>query len=199
VTGKDLVTPAANNFWFTFGANTSGKPIPHAPETFGNGKFGDKINGVMIYIDKTPPTLVENEGLYLDDVKQTGVPYYGEPVRGGVRVYLDDKLATIIKRQELDPKKATKARDGSPVWRLAAFLTEHGVDTTHVVEMWTIREDIRREKFSGAQLATMTFQANSQAKGGVLLGDEQVRANVIALHTRALKADDLPVPEQPFE
>lgn len=199
VTGRDLQTPAANELWFTFGANTSGKPIPHSPEHLGNGKVGDKINGVMIYINKKPPTLVENEGLFLDGVPQTGVPYYGEPVRGGVRVYLDDQLATIIKRQELDPKKATKASDGSPMWRLAEFLSEHGVDTKHVVEMWTIREEIRSEKFSGAELATMTFQANSQAKGGVLLGDKLVRASVIALHTRSLTPDDLPVPEQPDE
>jgi hypothetical protein len=199
VTGKELLSPAGNEFWFWFGANTSGKPIPHAPENFGNGRIGDKVNALMVYIDKKPPTLVENEGLFLDGVPQEGVPYYGEPIRGGVRVYLDDKLATIIKRQELDPKKATKAADDSPQWSLPGFLAEHGVDTKHVVEMWTIRGEKRSEKFSGAELAAMTFQAGSQSKGGVLVGDKLVLANAIALHTRALKPEDMPLPEQDDE
>jgi len=199
VTGQQLQSPAANDFLFSFGANTSGKPIPHVKGDFGNGKVGDKINGVMIYIAKKPPTLVANEGLFLDDVQQTGVPYYGEPIRGGVRVYLDDKLATIIKRQDLDPKKAATASDGSMMWPLAAFLTEHGVDLKDVVEMWTIRDEARSEKFSRAELAALTFQANPQAKGGVLLGDQQVRASVIALHTRPLKPADMPIPEQDDE
>jgi hypothetical protein len=199
VTGQELRSPAAKDFWFWFGSNTSGKTIPHAPENFGNGRIGDKINGLMVYIDKKPPELVENNGLYLDGVPQEGVPYYGEPIRGGVRVYLDDKLATIIKRQELDPKQATKAADGEPQWGLVEFLTTHGVDTKKVVEMWAVRDEKRSEKFSAAELAKLTFAANSQSKGGVLLGDQRVRANVIALHTRSLKPEDLPLPEQPDE
>ncbi|HEY0476188.1 MAG TPA: hypothetical protein VGD37_01610 [Kofleriaceae bacterium] len=198
-TGKDLMSPAANDFWFRFGTGTAGKPIPHTPAGFGRGRSGDKISSVMVYIDKKPPTLVDNEGLFLDGVEQTGVPYYGEPIRGGVRVYLDDKLATIIKRQELDPKQAVTGADGEPQWRLADFLTSHGVDVKRVVEMWTIRSDQRAEKFPAAELATMMFQASSQSKGGVLLGGKQVLANVIALHSRALKPEDMPIPEQDDE
>lgn len=199
VTGRDLRSPAADQFWFWFGANTSGKPLPHAPARFGNGRTADKISGVMVYIDKKPPTLVENDGLYLDGVEQTGVPYYGEPIRGGVRIYLDDKLATILKRQELDPKLATSGPDGEPRWKLADFLTGHGVDLGHVVELWTIRGEQRSEKLSAAELATLTFEASAQSKGGVLLGDKRVLANAIALHTRALGPEDLPLPEQADE
>lgn len=199
VTGKDLQSPAASDFWFWFGANTSGKPIPHAPENFGNGRIADKISSVMVYIDKKPPTLVENEGLFLDGVEQTGVPYYGDPIRGGVRIYLDDQLATIIKRQELDPKQATKGPDGEPQWKLADFLTSHGVTWKRAVELWVIRDEKRSEKFSAAELSTMMFEASSQSKGGVLLGDKQVLANVIAMHTRHLTPQDLPIPEQDDE
>ena len=199
VTGKDLQSPAANEFWFWFGGNTSGKPLPHAPENFGNGRIADKISSVMVYIDKQPPKLVEDEGLFLDGVEQTGVPYYGEPIRGGIRVYLDDKLATIIKRQELDPKHATKGGDGEPQWKLAEFLAGHGVDLKRVVEMWAIQGDKRAQKFSGAELAGMTFEASSQSSGGVLLGDKQVAANVLALHSRAVAPADMPVPEQDDE
>ena len=199
VSGKDLQSRAANEFWFWFGGITSGKPLPHAPENFGNGRVADKISAVMVYIDKKPPTLVEDEGLFLDGVEQTGVPYYGEPIRGGIRVYLDDKLATIIKRQELDPKQAAAGSDGEPQWKLAEFLTGHGVDLKHVVQMWAIQGDKRAVKFSGSELAAMTFEASSQSKGGVMLGAKQVPANVIALHTHALTPAEMPTPEQDDE
>lgn len=199
VTGKDLQSPAADDFWFWFGGNVTGKPIPHAPENFGNGRVADKINSVMVYIDKKPPVLDEDVGMMLDGVEQTGVPYYGEPVRGGVRIYLDDKLATIIKRQELDPKQATKGADGEPRWKLTDFLTGHGVDLKHVAELWVIRADQRSEKFAAAELPGLWFEAGSQSKGGVLLGDKQVLANAIALHTRALRPADMPIPEQDDE
>jgi hypothetical protein len=198
VTGDELRSPRANEFWFWFGAKTSGKAVPHAPDGFGNKRVAYQINSVMVYLDKKPPTLVENQ-LSLDGVPQTGVPYHGEPLRGGVRVYLDDKLATIIKRHELDPTQATASAGGGPQWSLLGFLTAHGVDTKQVVEMWTIRDEKRSEKFSAAELAKLMFQANSQYKGAVLLGDKFVLANVIALHTRALAPSDMPLPQQADE
>jgi hypothetical protein len=199
VSGRELRSATANQFWFTFGSHTSGKPLPHAPDGFGNDKIGDKLNGVMVYIDKTPPTLVANDGLYLDGVPQTGVPYFGEPIRGGIRVYLDDRLAMIIKRQELDPKAASPGADGELAWKLGELLTQHGVDTRKVVEMWTIRGDQRSEKFSAAELGALTFQAGSQSRGGVLVGPSRVLANAIALHTRALTPADMPLQLQPDE
>jgi hypothetical protein len=199
LSGRDLLSPAANEVYFTFGSITRGKPLPHSPEGLGTGRLGDKISGVMVYIDKKPPKLVDNEGMFLDGEEQTGVPYYGEPVRGGVRIYLDDKLAAIIKRQDLDPKQATKGPDGEPRWSLAGFLTAHGVDTKTVVEGWSIQDESRDQKFSKDELATLTFEASSRSKGGVLLGDKQVLANAIALHSRALKPADMPLPEQDDE
>lgn len=199
VTGDELQSPGANEFGFWFGSKTSGKPIPHVPDGFGNSRAIDQINSVMVYLDKKAPTLVKDEGLSLDGLPQTGVPYHGEPIRGGVRVYLDDKLATIIKRHELDPAQATASADGGPQWSLVGFLAAHGVDTKQVVEMWTIRGEKRSEKFSAAELDKLTFRANSQSRGGVFLGDKLVLANVIALHTRALAPSDMPLPEQADE
>lgn len=192
-TAKDLLGPKAKDFMFRFGANVGGKPIPKVPAGFGNGKSADKIAGVMVYIKKRPPTLVWNEGLELDGVIQSGVPYFGEPIRGGVRVYRDDKLVTIIKRQELDAAKATKGPDGELTWKLADVLAAQGVDTKNLVEMWVVRGDRREEKFPASDLATITFTASSQAKGGILLTDKQVRANVLALHSRAVAPDEIPV------
>ena len=192
-TGKDLQSKQADEFSFRFGGNTFGKAIPHTLNTFGNGKSPDKITSVMVYVTKKPPTMKRNEGLFLDGVEQQGVPYYGEPVRGGVRVYLDDKLAVIIKRQDLDVAKATKSADGELHWKLADVLAAGGTDTKKVVDVWLIREELRQEKFSGKDLETLTFTASSQAKGGVVVGDQKLRANAIALHTRAIDRSEIPV------
>jgi hypothetical protein len=191
-TQKDLAGPHVDKFMFRFGANTGGKAIVAAPGEFGNGKTSDKLSAVMIYIDKKPPVLIRNQGLELDGVMQTGVPYYGEPIRGGVRIYLDDKLAGIIKRQELDPKKATKGADGELRWKLADVFAAQGIDASKVVEAWLVRDELRERKLPGDSLATMMFSASAQAHGGIQLTEEKLKANALALHTRPLKQDEIP-------
>ena len=191
VSGKDLLSPAADEFLFRFGTQVGGKPIPHEPPNFGNGKQPDKMSSVMIYIDKKAPT-VTRDGIELDGVDQEGVPYYGEPIRGGVRIYLDDKLVAIMKRQDLDVKKATKTPDGELHWKLHDFLAGAGVDTSKVVEGWVIRDERRKEKYAWPEMDAMSFTAGSKAHGGMNLGPNDVLANAIALHTHALTPDELP-------
>jgi hypothetical protein len=196
VTGKDLLSKAAADFQFRFGGNTYGKAIPRIQNTFGNGKSPDKIAGIMIYIDKKPPELVYNEGMFLDGVLQQGVPYYGEPIRGGVRVYVDDRLATIIKRQDLDVAKATKGTDGELHWNLHDVLVSQGAKLDKQLELWVIRDELRKDKpFSPEQFKAITFSASSQAKGGIMIhsGDTKLRANALAFHSRHLDQAEIPV------
>jgi hypothetical protein len=194
-TGADLMTPAANEFEFRFGGRASGKALPHVALNFGNGQGPDKISAVMIYVTKKPPKVTE-DGYELDGQLTDGVPYYGEPVRGGVRIYLDDKLAAIIKRQDLDPKLARKNPDGQLAWNLYDFLHKNGVDTSKVVEGWVVRGERRHEKLAAADLATMWFEAAAKSgkseSGAVLLGDQNIVTNVLALHSRAVKPEELP-------
>jgi hypothetical protein len=191
-TGKDLQSKRAEQFMFRFGTDVGGKVMPWVPEGFGNGKTPDKISGVMIYIERTPPK-VTREGIELDGKPMYGVPYYGEPLRGGVRVYIDDKLATIIKRQELDPKAATQTPDGELHWSFAELLKSKGIDSSKLVEGWVIRKERREKKLAWTDLERMTFTASSQAKGGIAIGDAKLQANVVALHTRTIKQEELPV------
>lgn len=194
-TGHDLMQPNADEFMFFFGLHVRGKAIPHVPLHFGNGRDPDKITAVMIYIAKTPPTFDEG-GYVVDGRPVDGIPYFGEPIRGGVRIYLDDKLAAIIKRQDLDPKQVIMGSDGEASWSLWGFLKSRGVDTSKVVEGWVIRDDLRQERLPVSTLAPMTFEAPSKSgksqSGAVLLGAQKIVANVIALHTHELKADELP-------
>lgn len=194
-TGADLRSPAAKDFMFRFGGYTSGKAIPHVPENFGNGQGPDKITSVMIYVDKKPPKITD-DGYELDGHLTEGVPYYGEPARGGIRIYLDDRLAAVIKRQDLDPKAARTNPDGSLSWSLYDFLKKNGVDTKKVVEGWVIRSERRQEEIPAAQLATMWFQAAAKSgkgdQGAIMLGDQKIICNSLALHSRVIHKDELP-------
>jgi hypothetical protein len=192
VSGKDLRSKAAEGFQFRFGGLVNGKALPVVPPNFGNGRSPDKISAVMIYIEKKPPTLVRNEGFYLDGVEQEGVPYFGEPLRGGVRVYLDDRLVAYIKRQDLPVAKATTTPDGLLHWKLFEVLAGQGVPTAGIVEGWVIREEKREERIAGDELATMTFEAGSQAKGAIQLGANKVRAESLALHTKPVDPASIP-------
>ena len=191
VTGKDLLSKRADGFMFRFAGDIRGKAVPWVPHGFGNGKTPDKIAGLMIYLERKPPT-VTRDGIELDGQPVYGVPYYGDPIRGGVRVYVDDKLAAIIKRNDLDPKAATKTASGDLAWNLPDFLKSKGVDTSKIVEGWLIRDEKREDRIAWAELQKLSFSASSQAKGGVMVGDK--RAGVIALHTRAIKPAELPKP-----
>jgi hypothetical protein len=196
VTSKDLMSPEGKDFLFRFGGIVTGKAIPHVPsEHFGNGLGPDKITSVMIYVDKKPPKLGE-DGYMLDGVPIDGVPYYGEPLRGGIRVYLDDKLAAIVKRQDLDVKVARTNPDKELAWNLYEFLKKNGVDTSKVVEGWVIHDDRRREQIPASELSTMWFEAAAKSgkgeSGAIALGDKKILANALALHTRAIKPEELP-------
>lgn len=192
VTGKELQSPEAKEFLFRFGGSVHGKAIPKVPEGFGGGNPPDKIAGVTVYLEKEPPKLVQGVGFVLGNDVQWGVPYYGDPIRGGIRMYVDDKYAGIIKRQDLDPKKGKPDKDGDLTWELAPLLSDQGIDAKKIVEAYVIRDERREDKLPVDQLPTMTFQASAQAKGGVLLGKDRVRANALAFHTRTLKPEELP-------
>ena len=40
----------------------------------------------------------------------------------------------------------------------------------------------------------MSFVASSQASGGIILGDKKIKANGLALHTRAVKPEEIQKP-----
>lgn len=193
VAGRELRSAKAKEFYFRFGGEVSGKPIPCVPEAFGNGYAPDKLSGVMVYIKKRPPKMIENEGMELNGRLVEGVPYFGEPIRGGVRIYLDDHYAALIKRAQLDDVKGKqKVGEGTERLKLFDFLKSQKVDTSKIVEAYVIRDDRRQEKLTRAQLEDMTFEVNSQARGQVFLGESRIAANVIAFHTRALRPEELP-------
>jgi hypothetical protein len=182
VTGAEL-RRRGRDFLFRFSGEVEGKPIPIVPPRFGNGRSPDRINAVLIYVDKKPPRLVRNEGFELDGRIITDIPYHGEPLSGGVRVYLNDRLVMVIKRRNLE---------GGPRFSLVSQLESHGIDTQRIAEAWAIHRDRRVQRFTPAQLEALSFRMVEGAQGQLLLGDEDLPATAIALHEAALDPELLP-------
>jgi hypothetical protein len=188
--GKELRSKKGQELMFRFGAITGGKALPVVPADFGNGKHMDKISAVMVYINKKPPTLDEEEGLELDGKPVDGIPYYGEPMRGGVRVYANDLLQLQIKKQALHDLPGELGPDGKQRWKLWKVLAASGIDTSKIVEGWAIADERRKQKFSRAELEQLTFTMNERNE--ILVGDQKILASALALHNHALKPDELP-------
>lgn len=193
VTGDELRNH--DGFMFRFGSDVYGKTIPACPSGVGDGKCPDVVGAVAIYIDKEAP-IREGAHFYLNGERLKDIPYYGEPLRGGVRVYKDSQLATTIKRRKLteDALKVTTA-EGDTRWKFFAFLEMQGVKTDDIVEAWVIQRNLRVKRLSRAQIENATFEATGQKRGEILFGDESIPANALALHTTKVDEKDLPVIE----
>ena len=190
--GKELRSKKGQDFMIRFGASVGGKPIPVVPDQFGNGLMPDKISSIMVYITKKPPTLDRELGLQLDGKTVDGIPYYGDQMRGGVRVYSDDRLQLAIGPQLLEDMPATVGPDGKKHWSLIAVLKANGLDLSKVVEGWVIADERRKHKYTRAELDNITFTVDAEHKNQLLLGDGTVRVDAFALHSHALTPDELP-------
>jgi hypothetical protein len=189
--GKEL-RARGKEFMFRFGTGTGGKAMPVVPMNFGNKVKPDKIAAVMLYIDKKAPDIVMDEGMILDGKPVDGIPYFGDPFRGGIRIYQDDKLTMTIKRPMLRETRAEPSTDGKQRYKLWPLLQSHGVDVAKVVEGWTIADERRKGKLTRAELEQLTFEVGAKEKNEILVGDGKLRVNAIALHGHALKDDELP-------
>lgn len=192
VKGRELLTKKANDFQFRFGGIVGGKAIPVVPPNFGNNVKPDKIAAVMVYIDKKPPDVVEDQGLVLDGKVVDGIPYFGQPLRGGVRVYQDDKLKLQIKRPMLRETPFVVGPDGHSQWKLWPLLESKGVDTKKIVEAWAIVDERRKQRFTRDELASLTFEMGEKGNNEILLGPNKVRASALAFHDHVLSKDELP-------
>ena len=183
VSGKQMAkTPG---FQVRFGGLVFGKPIPVIPPSLGDVRSPDKISAVAVYVDKKPPRLVKNEGFYLGDELIDGIPYHGDPIRGGVRVYKDDRLVSVIKRRDLtDRSLATKDAEGKVHWKLLPFLESQGVKTDDIVAGQWIYDELRQGELDAGTIKSATFEADAQAKGEVEV--EGKPAQAIALYTKPI-------------
>jgi len=183
VVGGAELRRRGRDFLFRFAGEVEGSPLPIVPPRFGNRRSPDRITAVLAYVDKKPPRLVPDKGFELDGRIITDIPYHGEPLSGGVRVYLNDRLAMVIKRRNLE---------GGPRFSLASQLESHGIDAGKVAEAWAIHRDRRVERFTQEQLQALFFKMPEGRQGELLLGDRDLPASAIALHEVAIDPEQLP-------
>ncbi len=191
VTGDQL--RSRSGFGFRFGLAVQGKPIPTCPLNIADSNCPDNIRSVAVYIDKKPP---KREGgyFYQDGKRISGIPYYGAPMRGGIRVYMDGPLVAHIKRRKLkDDALKAPSTDGKTHWKFFAFLESKGVDTSKIQEAWLIHENRRKQRIGRKELVDATFMAASQGKGQILFGNNKLPTKAIALHSKRLRNDQLVV------
>ena len=174
--GKELRSHKGRDLMFRFGSIVGGKPIPVVPDKFGNGVMPDKMGAMMVYIDKKPPVLSPARRASSSTARPVdGVPYFGEPMRGGVRIYVDDRLSLAIKPQLLQEAPAETAADGTKRWKLTAILKQNGVDLSKVKEAWAIADERRKQKFNRAELDALTLTMDPAHKNQILVGDGTLR------------------------
>ena len=168
VMSRDDLRAHADDILFRFAGDTYGKPIPQIRGVDVGTSFDD-LRALAIYVERTPPTLTAENTLVLDGRPVVGIPYYGQPMREGIRVYIDDRMVAMLKRNQ------SALQTDLP---LAAELAKLGVDTKGVARMQLIYDEAR----GAAQPWTAPqFAFNPAGSGEVFVGSQP--ATAIALYT----------------
>lgn len=179
---------------FSFTAGDAGKMRMHWDGKLAVSDTIDKVQAVAIYIEKKPPRWsIEKWGL-LDDngVKYEGIPYVETPLKGGVRIYLDGRIAHLLKRNRTFERGTEPHRfvDGVPHFRLFDYLDEEQVDTEPVVAIELLNKNAVVERIEGpalvAQRETLEMSAPPSKGGRVVVhvgsGDKARDVEVTAMN-----------------
>ena len=137
-----------------------------------NSSF-DRYVAISVIVDKPVPELDRRaNALMLDGEVIGGIPYHGAPLRGGVRIYLDGRLAMVLKRNALGD--VGKLPGATPSWNLGALLAATGLDTATIAAAEVVHRD-RRKRVENFDLATFNIAADEGASGKILVaGSKQV-------------------------
>lgn len=166
----DVFRRFADGIHFDLTGNTDMKLrifLPGALRPYLNTSF-DRYAAVSVTIDK--PYLKSNEGNDLvmpDGTIVEGIPFYGQPLRGGVRVYLDGRLALVIKRNSLGDEG--RVAPGKDEWNLQALLTARGHDVSKIGAIDWVDDKNRVSRLGAEAMAGLSFAASSAKSGSVTL------------------------------
>jgi hypothetical protein len=127
----------------------------------------DRYAAVSVIVDKPAPTVNESDDLMLDGVQLEGIPYYGQPLRGGIRVYLDGKLAMVIKRNSLGDEG--RVAPGTDAWNVGAPMTARNVDASKVTAIDVLDPMQVVTRLPDHDVNALSFSTSTQAQGAVVL------------------------------
>jgi len=159
------------------------------PTTMKTNTAYDRYVAVSVFIEKPPLVLDRHNNPFIGGQEVFGIPYYGSPLRGGFRVYVDNKLATIIKRNELATVGRTnldKPKD-PPEWDLIKLLGSQGVKVEPVGGDLVIAKDLvnqKRTRLDEAYVKNLRFRQESESSGGLLFGKDSLSGTALHLYTK---------------
>jgi hypothetical protein len=132
----------------------------------------DRYAAISVIVDKDVPALDDSDDLVIDGTKVEGIPFYGQPLRGGIRVYLDGRLAMIIKRNSLG-EEGRLAPDKDE-WNLGALLRARAIELGALGAIDVVDPVQISERLTLTDPNAITFSTDSQAQGAVKLstGDD---------------------------
>ncbi|HEU5060101.1 MAG TPA: hypothetical protein VFU21_26395 [Kofleriaceae bacterium] len=184
VSGRAL-RRAGDELYVGFGRETSGKPLIYFPADLETNTTFDHVSAVAVYVARKPPAVSPDGEVLLGGQPVSGIPYHGEPLRGGIRVYKDDQLAAWIKRRLLEGDERVTERVGDEVrFKLVPYLASLGVTTADVVRAHAVFDERRVLTLGQAELASQYFTASAQAQGHILLGAGKQPIQALELYTR---------------
>lgn len=109
---------------------------------------GVEAHAVTVYVQKPPPPLPVQ-----------GIPYLDERVRGGTRINLDGKLATRLKRNQIEGELP----EGPDGYLLTDFLQQQKLTVPKAVEL--VMSDDQVVRVPDAEIARLRFQAEPEKHG----------------------------------
>jgi len=185
IAGADL-RRARDGITFSFGRGSRGKALLHLPPGLRLGTSFDHIAAIAVYVARIPPRIRPDAEVEQDGAIVTDIPYFGEPLRGGIRIYKDDRLVTVIKRRRLAGENHLASwYQGQLRWQLAAVLGELGVRLDDVAFGQLIHDERRGRRIPGRELRGAFFVADPARRGEVALGDTGEPMQGLALFTAA--------------
>ena len=183
---------------FSFTKGDAGKMRMHWGGDVGVSSSIDKVQAIAVYVERKPPRWDRGKwGLVDDDgVEYRGIPYAQAPLKGGVRIYLDGRIAHVLKRNRTFERKIEPARmvGGVPYFGMFDYLDQVGVGARRVAAVELLDENHVALRLDGRALAAerpkAELSAPPQSSGRVVvhLGAERERRSVevtaINLYTR---------------
>ena len=190
----------ADGITFDFTGNDMSKTRFYWPGTMKTNTSYDRYAAVSVFIDKPPLTLDAHNNPFIDGVEVNGIPYHGTPERGGFRVYVDNKLALVIKRNELGAQGRVNPEDktGEPRWSVKQLLAARGVTAEPVAADYAISQNLTtqtRQRLDPAAVKDLEFSAPANSSGGFVFGKEKLTGGcALLLYTQGHVPADKPIP-----
>ena len=204
ITGEEIRTLRAGLI-FDFTQQTGGKArarwsqlhsLPHRPMV-------DVIMNISIYIEKAAPTMAHGD-MWLDGrIVDEPIPYVGDGVPKGTRVYADGKLDGWVRRKQLPSKLlAPSSEQAHAKFSTDAFLAYVGADTHNVKAVDFFDGDTLLARVDGKTWARTkgeyVFELPTRSHGQVKAffpGDKSSRVTSIQLYVRNTPPARLPDPD----